>query len=156
MIPLLHLVTAVVIAQAAPMPSAAPTPLPAAWRQVALENADQYAHYDRREQDGTDSILSATRRVCDCQPDTEAEMLVSTFGSIRGAHVANTSTLACGEPAVRFVATGLASRGNTLRNVEVLLFRDGPALYMVMYSFRYSRPMLDAESAMLSLCPQGD
>lgn len=59
----------------------------------------------------------------------------------------------CGRIADRATITGLASANNSLRNSEIVLFRREPALYMMMYTFRYAAPMPDAADALAALCP---
>jgi hypothetical protein len=133
-------------------PSPQTTLLPG-WASAPIDNSLEYAHYIRHEPDGTDSDISATRQVCDCQPDHAMQMLWDAFKSIRGASIQQSSIVECGEQADRLIVTGTADKSNEFRNIEVVMFRVEPALFTLTYSFRYAAPMADAEEALTSICP---
>jgi hypothetical protein len=157
---MITLILAVLVSQAIPSASPAPTVsvAPPLATQLAPEwivaplKASDYAHFVRHEQDGTDSDISASQQFCDCQPDDAMKMLESILGPVRGVSTQTSSITACGQPADRMLVTGLAAPKNSQRNLEVVMFRSGGALYSLTYSFRYGAPMTDAESALLTLC----
>src|SRR5579872_902429 len=145
---------AVVQLAAPPAPSTAPVFVPhlgPAWVAAPLGKL-QYAHYVRHEQDGANSEIFASRQVCDCQPDRAMQMLQAAIGAIPGASSHRETLTACGQPAYRMLATGIATPANAARNFEVVMFRFDNALYVLQYTFRYPTPMVDAENALLSLC----
>jgi hypothetical protein len=150
---MLALLLAVLFAQALPAATASPVPaLDAAWKKVPLQK-DEYAHYARSEQDGTQSDIIATRQVCDCQPAHLMDMLTSALGPVKGATTAVDSISICGGTQPRFIATGLASPGSGARNMEVIAFRKEPALYMLEFTFNGAKPPAGAETALAALCP---
>lgn len=137
-------------------PSVAPSPAPTlspAWKPIALDK-DEYAHYTRRETDSTDSDIIASRQVCDCQPPVMLSMLTAAFKSRPGVSVTVDTISMCGATPRRLIATGLAGLSDTAHNVEVVVFRREPALYMFEYTFRSAAPMPDAEQALAALCPK--
>ncbi|MBC5806930.1 MAG: hypothetical protein GIW96_12045 [Candidatus Eremiobacteraeota bacterium] len=144
------LVAAVASPGSAPSPTVAP--LGSGWVPVPLEGVGEYARYIRHENDGTDSLLSAGRQVCDCQPDDAMHTLQSIFGRMKSVSVRRDVVEACGHTADRMLVTGLAATASSRRNTEVLMFRGDGALYSLTYTFRYPAPMSDAESALLTLC----
>jgi hypothetical protein len=126
--------------------------MPAGWVSAPFATSVEYAHYIRHEQDGTVSELSADSQVCNCDPDHAMGMLQGVFESIKGASVQLSSIVACGKQGDRLLVTGLdTSKGR--KNIEAVMFRDEPALVTLMYSFPYSKPLPDAEAALMSLCP---
>jgi hypothetical protein len=148
-----------ILAQAAPstVPSSAspsPSGLLTGWTAMPSEPTE-YSHYVRHETDNSDSILIATRRVCDCQVEPLLTGVMRGLTTItKGAAVENRTSLSlCGQPAQRIVVTGLPSPANALRNLEVIAFRDHDALVTLAYTFRYASPMPDAERAQIALCP---
>jgi hypothetical protein len=146
------------LAQAAPAAAASAAPAAAlldGWTAVKPILADEYQHYARRERDGTDSVIFATRRVCDCQVDYMVNQLNAAFMAVShgAAKESITELTICGRPAKRLLATALATPDNTIRNTEITAFRDRDALVVIMYSFRYADPMPDAEAAQAALCP---
>jgi hypothetical protein len=127
--------------------------LPADWKIAPTQSAEEYARYVRREEDGTDSAISGSRKVCNCQPDEAVRLVQKVFANVPGASTRHDSITACGHDADRVLITGVANQQDESRhNIEVVWFRDGPALYMLMYAFRYAAPMADAESALTMLC----
>jgi hypothetical protein len=131
----------------------APPVLLADWKIAPTQSAEEYARYVRHEQDGTDSAISGSRKVCNCQPDEAVRLVQKVFANVPGASTRHDSITACGHDADRVLITGVANQQDESRhNIEVVWFRDGPALYMLMYAFRYAAPMLDAESALTMLC----
>lgn len=151
---------AILLAQASPSPtpSMAPSPAPTlspAWVKAPLDkrNVDEYAHFVRHEQDGTDSELVAMRQVCDCQPAAAIVLFTMALSHEPKASIHQDQITICGQTADRLTASGVASAGNSLRNSEIVLFRREPALYLMMYTFRYATPMPDAAGALPALCP---
>jgi hypothetical protein len=147
-----------ILAQATPMASTPPSPSSgplAGWTTVAPADPTEYSHYIRHEADDTDSMLSGVRRVCDCQVDSLLSQLTRAFTMLsKGSAVeSRTSLRLCGQPAEKLVVTGLASATNSMRNMEVIAFRDRDALVTVSYTFRYASPMPDAERVLTTLCP---
>jgi hypothetical protein len=144
-----------ILAHAAPDATATPkTELLSGWTAAALLPL-QYMRYVRREPDGTDSTLMATRRVCDCQPDTVITGVQDELSAIsRHTALERRSTMTvCGRPAERLIVTGLAGRQNMPANSEVIAFRDLDALVILSYTFRYADPLADAERTLETLCP---
>jgi hypothetical protein len=138
-------------------PSGAPNPTLAGWTVGPIPPTMKlaYAIYRRREFDRSESVLIASRQVCDCQPPALMADLQRAFtlASKGTAEETLTSTAICGQPALRLVITKMARPDNALKNDEVIAFRDGPALVTLHYIFRSDQPMPDAESAMTLLCP---
>src|SRR5690348_2152940 len=96
-----------------PLASQSPrTTLSPDWASAPIGNSMEYAHYIRHEPDGTDSDISATRQVCECQPDHAMQMLWDAFKSIPRASIQQSSIVACGEQADRLIVTGTADRSN--------------------------------------------
>jgi hypothetical protein len=149
--PLLTLFLALVVI-GGPTPAPTATPLGPAWVPVPLKEAEEYAHYLRHEQDGTDSQILAARKVCDCQPDDAMRTLEGLFGQMNGVSVRRDVVAACDRSADRLLVTGLAATESSHSNIEAVMFRSGTALYSLIYSFRSAAPMTDAESALLTLC----
>ncbi|MGZ3498870.1 MAG: hypothetical protein ACXWNJ_07565 [Vulcanimicrobiaceae bacterium] len=149
---MIALLMAALIAQSA---SPSPPALGPEWKAVPFskDRPSDYASYTRHEQDGTDSTISASRQVCECQPAEAVQTLQSIFKSMPGVSIHSDKITACGQSVDRLIATGLANDTNTKRNLEVLMFRRGPALYTLTYSFRYASPMANAETALTALCP---
>ena len=150
---MLALFLAALLTQPVAPPSASPTPaLDPAWKKAALQK-DEYAHYVRTEADGTQSEMIGSRQVCDCQPLHAISIFKAVFGLQPGASVTTDTVDICGSPQPRLTVTGIASPANSLKNGEFILFRREPAMYMFEYTFRYAKPMPDAESALATLCP---
>jgi hypothetical protein len=151
---MIALIVAMLVAQATPAASPVAQPsLSPEWKSLAVTDALEYARYQRHEQDGSDSIIFASTKVCDCQADATMQMLQNVFASTPGAVIKRDTTTACGEPADRLLVTGLANPSTAHRNIETVMFRHGPAFYSFVYTFSYAAPMPDAEKAMMSLCP---
>ena len=149
---------AILIAQASPNPIASASPLPAptlspAWVKRPLDGKYDYARFARREQDGTESEISAARQVCDCQPPVALSMVQLALSSVPGVAITRGPITICGQAAQRLIATGLAAPGKPSKNIEAILFRREPALYTFTYTFLSAAPAADAESALSALCP---
>jgi hypothetical protein len=135
-------------------PSSPMPPLPPDWTPVAVQDKAEYARYIRKEPDGTLSSMTGTRRVCDCDPAAEAATIASTFARTQGVTVARAIVMACGQQAQRVILTGHTDGSNPqANNLEILLFRQEPALVMLMYAFKASAPQPEDEAALLKLCP---
>jgi glycerol-3-phosphate dehydrogenase len=145
------------LAQATPAsrPSAAPSDPLSGWIAAAPASEFEYRRYVRHEPDGTDSILTAARRVCDCRVDAMQNALARAFAvASNGTAVEKfTDVTACGQDGEKLVVSGLATPANRIRNAEIIAFRDGDAFVTLSYTFRYASPMLDAENALAILCP---
>jgi len=155
---MIGLFLAVLVAQASPTPapSATPSAVPAlspAWVLLPPTGRYDYAHYARREPDGTNSDISASRQVCDCQPAVALSMAQVALGQLQGVSIRRGAMTICGQSAQRLIATGLVSPGKPARNIEAILFRREPALYTLTYTFHSAAPMPDAENALAALCP---
>jgi hypothetical protein len=151
------LIAFLVLAQATPTPSPAAgsgDPL-SGWTAAAPVSAFEYRRFVRHETDGSDSIISATRRVCDCQVQPMQNALAQTFSvaSHGTAVVTFTDMTLCGQPAEKLVVSGLATPANAVRNAEIVAFRDRGAFFSLSYTFRSASPAPEAESALASLCP---
>ena len=127
----------------------------AGWTTVPPADPTEYSHYVRHETDNSDSVLIATRRICDCQVEPLLTGVMHALTTItKGGAVENRTSLSlCGQSAQRLLVTGLPSPTNALRNMEVIAFRDHDALITLDYTFRYASPMPDAERALSALCP---
>lgn len=157
----------VILAQATPPAAPSPPPAPAivapidallaGWTSVPASpgTPEEYLHYVRRERDNTESTLSATRRVCECDPGDMVTTLGGAFANIsRGRAVETRSKVSiCGRTADRLVVTNIAQPENSIKNNEIVTFRDRDALVVLMYLFRTSEPKADAEAAFAALCP---
>ena len=149
---LVLLMTPVSTATVAPMDTAPAAPMGNVWTTMEAADSSTYASFKRREGDGTDSIVSGSRQVCDCQPSHAMQMLQSILRTLPGVTLKRDRLTVCGAPAERLIATGLAAPANERKNMEVILFRREPALYSLNYNFRYGAPMADAETFMRTLC----
>jgi hypothetical protein len=69
-----------------------------------------------------------------------------------GAHVARSTTTACGQPAQRLIITGTANAQNN--NTEILLFREGNAMIILIYGFKLAVPLAEDETTLFKVCPQ--
>ena len=142
----------VVVLQAA---ATASPGLPPEWTIAPAQDAEEYVRYNRHEQDGTDSAIFARRRVCNCQPAEAVQLVQDAFQKLAGTTTKHDSIVACGHDAERVLVTGVANQQDERRrNIEVVWFRVGAALYTLTYTFRYASPMPDAEDALITLCPQ--
>jgi len=154
---MLAMLLSVLIAQyvVSPVQPPAAAWAPPGWTSATFATPLEYGHFVRHEADGTDSVLSTSRQVCDCQPVTMMTMLQRALTAIsKGTAVEQrSSTTACGHPAEYLLVTNLANATNVLRNNETIAFRDGDALVVLNYTFRSDRPMPDAAATLATLCP---
>lgn len=151
------LLLAAIVSQAAapsPLPSSAPS-LSAEWTKAPLTEKYQYARYVRKEADGTQSAILASRQVCDCDPVNAAGMIQTAFRQLPGTVVTADSEKVCGQQAQRIVLTGHADPASPdANNLEIIEFRLEPALYSLTYTFKGPAPLPNAEAALLTLCPK--
>jgi hypothetical protein len=141
-----------VVAQTNPQPSPIATPSPE-WKIAPLE-LNETSAYSRKEADGTETSISVSREVCDCDPAHRIAMIQSMFQLIPGAVVAQSAVRACGEQAYRVLVTGRNTPSTPgANNLEIIEFRKGPAVYTLAYSFLTPAPLPDAEAALMTLCP---
>ena len=148
------LISAFLLSQANAIPSPAPT-LGPAWTPAAHTEKDQYARYVRKEADGTQSAIQASRQVCDCDPGHAVEMIQTVFKQVPDAAVVAGVAMVCGVQARRIIVTGHAGPSNPdANNLEILEFRVEPALYSLTYTFKSKAPVPEDEAALLTLCPK--
>ena len=151
---------ALLLGAASPSPNPAPAPaaagLPVGWSAAPTDpqTKDEYIRLQRRESDGTESTISASRQVCACQPEEFVRTTASVFGMVPGSSPKVDSLSACGTDAQRIIVTGLAESGNSRRNIEVIAFRRADKFYNLTYSFRGPAPKQDGQDALLLLCPK--
>jgi hypothetical protein len=126
--------------------------LPAPWQQ-GQRASNQYAVYGRPEPDGTFSVLTGTKQLCNCQPATLLADMMKDLRAPGVTMVHDTRTM-CGASAQHLVATGVATSDKSTQNVDAFMFRKGSAAYILMYRFRYAQPKADEEKALSALCPQ--
>jgi hypothetical protein len=144
----------VLAAQATAMPQPARLP-PPGWTAAPFATPLEYARYVRLENDGSQSILIATRQVCDCQTLVLMATVTRAFSQIShdAAQLDRSTATVCGQPAEQLLATNFAAPANALRNSDIFAFRDGNALVTMTYTFRYAAPMADAAATLATLCP---
>ncbi|HZV79806.1 MAG TPA: hypothetical protein VFF60_09390 [Candidatus Binatus sp.] len=130
--------------------------LPPPWQPAELTSADEYARYTRAESDGTQSIVVASQRACECQPADAVRMLTDALNKVEGVKVQVDTTTMCGQSAQHLIATGIARPDMPeRRNVDTFLFRQGKSMYIFTYTFTYAAPMPDVEQALTAFCQSG-
>jgi hypothetical protein len=152
---MIRLGTALLLATTLAAAAAAVPKLGPGWVAAPLQDgvAGEYVRYVRQEQDGSESALNAIKQVCQCQPATATRMIKTALASVPGASLTSDKTVECGLPAEHLIATGIAREASTQRNFVMFVFRFGPAIYTLQYTFPYAKPMPDAVSALAALCP---
>lgn len=131
-----------------------PSPLlPPPWVEGDLSTKGMYAKYGKLEADGTYSIVSAIKNVCDCKvAELQADWIKGLTGP--GVTITHDTRTMCGVSAAHIVAIGVAtSTDETTQNNDAFIFRQGPAAYILQYRFRYEQPNPDEEKALSALCP---
>jgi hypothetical protein len=142
------LIIAVLAAIATPQPL-----LPPPWVPATPTAQDMYARYTLPETDGTDSIVSAIKVVCDCSVTELQGDLVKDL-TAPGVTITQDTEKMCGVDAAHIVAVGVAKPDDSSSlNEDAYIFRQGPAAYFLQYRFRYQQPKPDEEKALQVLCP---
>jgi hypothetical protein len=127
--------------------------LPPPWVQGDLSTKGMYAKYGKLEPDGTYSILSAIKNICDCKVSVLQDDWIKGLSGA-GVTITHDTQTMCGVSAAHILALGVAtSTDKTTQNNEAFIFREGPAAYILQYRFRYPQPMPDEEKALSALCP---
>ena len=140
------------LAQASP--SAQPSVVPAvssAWTTAPPPDKHYYAHYVRKETDGSQSLILGRLDICDCQPASDADLIQTSALRKPGVNVARSQTTVCGQQAERLIITGQVPKD---RNAEILLFRDGDAMIILIYSFDLTTPLPEDEAMLFTVCPK--
>jgi hypothetical protein len=123
------------------------------WEQGQLVSKGEYARYGELEPDGTYSIVHAIKNVCNCKvSNLQADFIKDLTAP--GVTVTHSATTMCGQSADHVVAVGAAKASDkSTYNDDVFIFREGPAAYIFMYSFRYPHPVASEEHALTAFCP---
>ena len=122
------------------------------WSKAVSQDRAEYARFVRTEASGPVSI-SASRQVCECQPTEAMRTLQTAFSKIPGVQTTVADMTICNQSAKQFVTTGYAHPDGSGNNVDVYIFRNGPAIYTLTYAFRSARPAPDDVAALAALCP---
>jgi hypothetical protein len=125
--------------------------VPSVWKAAPRPDKSYYAHYIRQENDGTDSLILGKLDICNCQPADDADAIQYGAAHNPEAHVVRSKIVACGQDAERLVITGVAN--SQTNNSEILLFRQGDAMIILIYAFKLSAPLTEDEATLLSVCP---
>jgi hypothetical protein len=149
------LVAAALVGQASALPTPSPTAtLAPEWVKAPPTERGQYARYVRKDADATTSTISAARQVCDCDPIQATTMIQAAFAQFPGTVVTRSEVVPCGHQASRVIVTGHATAASPeSNNLEIIAFRQEPALFSLTYTFKGPQPLPDAEAALLTLCP---
>src|SRR5208283_4588261 len=107
----------------------------------------EYFRVTRTTTDGSARALAVSRQVCDCQPINFQVLMEGVVLKIPGVRVRLESTTACGESAQHMVVTGLADATSARKNMELLSFRVGDALFNLEYFLSQPDPAAEDEAA---------
>lgn len=128
--------------------------LPPPWQAGQIDVNGEYAIYGRPEPDGSTSILSAGKQVCSgCQPDDALAGPLKDLDKSSSVRITYDTQSICEADARHVVETGLATADKSTQNVDMYVFRKGPAIYILLYRFRYAEPKPDEVQALSALCP---
>jgi hypothetical protein len=127
--------------------------LPPPWVQGDLSTADEYAKYGKLEPDGTYSIVSASRHVCNCKVSVLESDWIKDLKAT-GVTITHDTQTMCGVSAVHILAVGVAKANDkSTQNDDAFIFRQGPAAFIMQYRSRYPQPHSDEVKALGALCP---